>query len=414
MSTPTLSVSSLALALVVSMGSLAPGHATGNDGDDHAWPQWDGPARNGRSTETNWVSVGRDDSLWDTEVGLGYSTVVVQDGRLYTMGYDVEAGIDMVWCVDAKTGEEIWVHTYPSEIWNQAHKGGTVNTPTIDGDVVYTLNREGNAYCLDAKTGEVKWHQSLNEQHELESPTWGFSASPLVIGDELILNCGKVLSLDKATGEARWVSRDFGHGYGTAAAFELEGKPVVAVLNGNGVGIVSREDGEELYFHDFPGQGRGVNAATPVAIDDALFVSSGPRGAAALLAFSEGEVIPVWENRNMANSFSGCVRIGDNLYGFHQSILKCIDIDGQTQWEQRGLGNGAVTGTPKRLVVMTAKGELIVIAATPGGYEEQSKVRLFEEGNYWTKPILVNGIIYCRSSEGRLIARDHRPVQDGE
>ncbi len=402
------------LALALSFTAAVP-LARANDGEDgFSWPQWDGPDRNGVSLETEWASAGKADNLWQADLGIGYSTVVVGGGYAYTMGYDVEAGIDVVWCFDAMTGEEVWAHTYPSKIWNQAHKGGTVNTPSIDGDVVYTLNREGNAYCLDAKTGAVKWHQSLKEQHELEYPTWGFSASPLVLENELILNCGKLLSLDKQTGEANWASQDYGHGYGTANAFELEGKPVVAALNGNGLAVLSRETGDELYFYEFGGQGRGVNAATPVRIDDALFISSGPRGGGALLAFAGDELIPVWENRNMANSFSGCVRIGDYLYGFHQNVLRCINLEGEVQWEERGIGNGAVTGTQDRVLVMGGTGEMIVIAADPGEFHELSRVKLFEEGNYWTKPILANGIVYCRSSEGRLVARDHRKAKDGK
>ncbi len=383
----------------------------GNDGDDFTWPQWDGPDRNGHTKENAWSSTGKEESLWEMEVGLGYSTVTIADGRLFTMGYDVDAGLDLVWCLDPLTGEEIWVHTYESKIWNQAHEGGTVNTPSIDGDVVYTLNREGNAYCLDAETGDVVWHNNLMDEeagNELTSPTWGYSASPLVLENELILNCGRILSLDKKTGEIQWASKDYGHAYGTAAAFELEGKPVVAVLNGNGVGIVSRETGEELYYQQFGGQGRGVNAATPIVIDDAVFVSSGTLPGGALFAFGDGELIPVWENREMSNSFSGCVKMGDYMYGFDQALLKCIDLDGHKMWEERGIGNGAVLGAGERIILMGGTGELIVAEATPKEFKELSRVQLFDSGSYWSKPILVNGVIYCRSSKGSLVARDHR------
>jgi len=61
-----------------------------------------------------------------------------------------------------------------------------------------------------------------------------------------------------------------------------------------------------------------------------------------------------------------------------------------------------------RLLVMGGTSELIVAKANPERFEELSRVQLFEEGRYWTKPILVNGIVYCRSSKGTLVARDHR------
>lgn len=390
--------------------SLALGGALPTPTEGFAWPQWDGPERTGVSSERNWRSTGKGEHLWEAELGLGYSTVSVQDGRLYTMGYDREAKLDSVFCLDALTGEVLWQHSYPSEIWNQAHEGGTVNTPSIDGDVVYSLNREGNLYCLDAKTGAVRWHRDLmpaDNPHDLEIPTWGYSASPLVVGDELYLNCGRMLSIDKATGEVLWASEDYGHGYGTPIVFAYEEQPLLAALNGRGLGVVSCADGSERWFHEFAGRDRGVNAATPVWMKDSLFISSGtiPGGARVLLG---EELKPAWENREMANGLSGCVLVSGYLYGFDQQTLKCIDRDGIPQWEQRGIGNGALTAAGDRLILMGGDGHLIVAEAAPEEFIELSNVPLFDEGRYWTKPILCNGIIYCRSSRGRMIARDHR------
>jgi outer membrane protein assembly factor BamB len=308
---------------------------------------------------------------------------------------------------DAATGEEIWAHPYPSELWDQAHRGGTLSTPSIDGDVVYTLNREGNLFCFEAATGAVLWHRQLAEELEVELPTWGFSASPLVLEGELVINAGKILSLSKKTGELRWASRDYGHAYCTPAAFELAGKPALAVLNGNGVGVVGRADGKELYFAERTSTG-GISAATPIVIDDAVFVSSNRIGGGTLLAFGEDGLEVVWESRAMTTQMSGCVLMGEHLFGFDQSVLKCIDVYGEEKWSERGIGNGAVTGTPGRLLLMSSRGELIVAEATPAEYRELSRAKLFDSGVYWTVPVLVNGLVYCRSNEGRLVCRDHR------
>jgi outer membrane protein assembly factor BamB len=384
--------------------------------DDWAWPQWDGPELSGISTETAWTSEGRAEDLWRVELGLGYSAVSVVDGRLYTMGYDPEAGLDSVWCLDALTGETVWRHTYYSDLWDMAHEGGTVNTPSVDtsGEEarVFALNREGNLFCLDAASGAVRWHTFLlseGNQHELEYPRWGFSAAPLLVGDDLILNCGRVLSVDKQSGEVKWKSEDYGHAYGTPLAFEHEGQPVIAVLNGERLGVVSRADGTQLYATEFAGTGRGVNGATPVRIEDSLFVSSSsiPAGARFRLG-AEGELVELWKNQEMVSSFSGCVKVDDHLYGFDRGILKCLDLDGTTVWAERGIDNGAVMAAGDRLLVMGGTGELIVAYATPELFDELSRAPLFEEGRYWTKPILVNGIVYCRSSKGTLVARDHR------
>ncbi|MEM9803324.1 MAG: PQQ-binding-like beta-propeller repeat protein, partial [Planctomycetota bacterium] len=298
------------------------------------------------------------------------------------------------------------------EIWNRAHEGGTVNTPSIDGDVVYSLNREGNLFCLDGKTGEVVWHNFLmgdDNAHELEIPVWGFSASPLVVGDDLFLNCGRILSIDKETGDVLWRSDDYGHGYGTPIAFELDGENLLAATNGAKVCVVNQEDGSEVASVEFAGKTRGINAATPVLIEEnTIFVTSGTLGAGARYAIEDGKLVEVWQNREMINSFSGCVKVGDHLYGFDRQILECMDVEGNSMWSERGIGNGAVLAAGDRLLVMGGTGELIVAKASPEAYEVLSKVKLFEEGRFWTKPILVNGVIYCRNSKGALVARDHR------
>lgn len=378
--------------------------------DGASWPQWHGPARNGVSTETDWTPGGK--ALWETEVGLGYSSVVVQDGRLYTMGYNEEFAEDLVWCLDALTGEEVWVHPYPAKIWNEAHRGGTVNTPTVEGDAVYSLNREGNLFRLDAETGEVLWHVNITEEHGVTPPRWGFSASPVVHGDRLILNAGKVLCLSQEDGALQWSSKNYGQAYATPTPLELRGKQVVAVLNGGGLGVLDAADGTELYTHGFgSGQARGVTASAPVAIDETVFVSSQPAGGGARLAFGEDEVEVLWENKTLVTGLSEAVLVDGHLYGFDNEVLKCVDVDGNEKWNRRGIGAGAVMGTPDRILVMGGDGALTVVAASPEEYNELSRAELFDTGKLWTKPILVGGVIYCRSSDGGLIARDHRSEQ---
>jgi len=403
----------LSLSLLVSVSLLAGFARPSADGDEEGWPQWRGPHLDGITTEGAWTPKGKEKSLWEREVGLGYSSVAVAKGRLYTLGFQVEDGVDVVWCLDAKTGEELWAHPYPAKIWNQFHEGGTLTTPTIDGDAVYTLNREGAFFCFDAESGEVRYERQLVKELKVEPPTWGFSASPLVLGDELYVNVGKVLSLDKKTGKTKWTSKDYGHAYSTPVPFEWEGKSTLAVFNGAGLVLIGRKDGKELAFHEWKTQ-YDVNAASPIVVEDALFISSGYNRGGALVAMTDEGLVPVWETRSMKTQMSGGVLMDGHLYGFDDSVLKCFGLDGEEKWAERGLGKGALLGAPGRLVVMSAKGELVVATASPEGYEELSRAKVIDDGGvFWTTPVLVDGLIYGRSNRGTLVCRDHRTPAPG-
>ncbi|MFQ5504148.1 MAG: PQQ-binding-like beta-propeller repeat protein, partial [Planctomycetota bacterium] len=250
------------------------------------WPQWRGPDRDGVSTESGWSVKGKPDNLWLTNVGSGYSTVSIVDGRIYTMGHDAEEQKDTIWCIDAEEGSDIWSHSFPARTMARMHGGGTLSTPSVDGERVFVSNREGKMFCLSAKSGKVRWSKDLREEHGLRLPTWGLAASPLVLDDMVVMNVGLVLAFDK-DGELIWQSqRNYGHCYSTPVDITLNGRPRLAVFGGEGLVILDRKSGEELAFHEFRNRSR-VNAATPVVLGNKIFISSGYNKGCAMLEASE-------------------------------------------------------------------------------------------------------------------------------
>ncbi|MCZ6837432.1 MAG: PQQ-binding-like beta-propeller repeat protein [Planctomycetota bacterium] len=117
--------------------------------------------------------------MWRKQLGVGHSSFAISDGRLYTMGYDEETSEDVVYCLNPETGEEIWTHRYEADIWNENHAGGTLTTPSVDGDSVYTFNREGKLFRLDAATGQVQWSRNLQEELKVTLPNGASPHRPL-------------------------------------------------------------------------------------------------------------------------------------------------------------------------------------------------------------------------------------------
>ena len=194
------------------------------------WHQWLGPNRNNISAETGWSTDWGEDGpkvLWRKKVGLGFSAVSVAKGLAYTMGNDGKS--DTVWCFNADTGEQVWKKSYAC---GKGDHAGPRCTPTVDGDVVYTLSYYGHLYCFDAKKGKIVWSKDLGKELGLRPSKWGFASSPLVDGDRLIVSAGMVLALNKKDGKVIWKTPKTQAGYSSPVLMTVGGKKCLAIFSG--------------------------------------------------------------------------------------------------------------------------------------------------------------------------------------
>jgi outer membrane protein assembly factor BamB len=174
------------------------------------WPQWRGPLRNDISTETGllkqWPAGGPPLAWKATGCGVGYSSVAVARGRIFTMGDS--AGTSHVRAFDERTGQPLW--TSPPLGKAAGDPPGTRSTPTVDGDLVYALGQLGDWVCLEAATGKERWRKSLKDLGG-SAPGWLYAESPLVDGDKVVCTPGgprgAIVALDKKTGELIWQSK---------------------------------------------------------------------------------------------------------------------------------------------------------------------------------------------------------------
>jgi outer membrane protein assembly factor BamB len=374
-----------------------PGTSGPND-----WPQWRGPDRTGVSAETGWRTdwaANPPKTLWKVPVGVGFSTVSVSGGRLYTMGN--ADGKDTVFCLNAETGEKVWAHSYPV---------GNVDHP---GTRIYTLSQAGDLFCLGAADGKVVWQSQVTKDFGVKKPQWGFACSSVVLGKNLIIDLGPVVALDKATGKEVWRGGTDAPAYGSPFAFKLGDKTLIASFNASGPIVVDAADGKVVGKSKWETAWK-VNAVTPIVVGDTFFISSGYDRGAAVFQIGPDGLKTVWENRNMRNHANNCVLWKGFLYGFDgqvdQGSLTCVEYKtGEKKWAAKDVKAGALMAADGKLIAMHSKGDLVVAEAAPEAYKELGRIKVFpgDAETCWTQPVLSNGRIYCRSHHpGDLVCLD--------
>jgi outer membrane protein assembly factor BamB len=372
------------------------------------WPIWRGPTYDGLSTESNWQLSGDPTVIWEAEIGLGFSSFVVSNGRVMTSGHADDE--DTVFCLDAKTGKEIWKHSYPADLGDKYYEGGTSATPTFDGDKVYHLSRWGDLFCFEVATGKVVWEKNVQKETGANLPDWGFASAPLVQENLLILNVGKAgMAVEKTSGKIVWKSEVDSAGYSTPYPISQDGRQLAIIGSADAYVAVDVKTGNHLWSYKWNTR-YGVNAADPILSGKQLFISSGYNKGCTLLKLGSGPPEKVWENKSLKNMFNSSVLIDGYLYGIDgdqnsRAGLKCVRFsDGQEMWSEN-VGFGSLMAADGRLIILSAKGELIVVKANAENFDEESRAQILN-GKCWSAPVLANGLLYARNAEGRVVCLD--------
>jgi len=378
------------------------------------WPQWRGPDRNGISAEKNWLDqwpAAGPAIAWRASVGLGASSFVVGNGRVYTMGH--ADGKDTVFCFEATSGKPLWKHSYPAELGDKFFEGGTTGTPTLDGDRLVALSRWGDAFCFEAATGKIIWSVNVQKETGCPVPDWGFTGAPLVLDGRLILNVGEAgLALDKSTGKVLWKSAAKNAGYSTPLPVELNGRSLVVLGSSKSYLAVDPVDGKEAWRAPWVTE-YGVNAADPIVSGGKMFISTGYGKGAALFALGASTPEEVWRVRSFRTQLNAAVLHDGHLYGVDGDTtsiasLKCLEFaTGKELWAHKDFRTGAVSMADGRLIALSGTGTLMIAPASPTGFTPTASAKLLD-GKCWAAPVLANGLIYCRNTSGSVVVVDGR------
>ena len=374
------------------------------------WSQWRGPSRDGISEETGllqeWPKSGPPLAWRSNGVGNGYSSFSTSGGRLYTLG--ARAGVEYVIALDRATGKKVW-ETQNGRRFENDRGDGPRSTPTVEGDRLYVLGGNGDLTCLEHATGKKIWSVNIVQRFGGVNPYWGYSESPLILGDRILVNTGGrgagIAAVSTADGSTLWRQHNDGAGYSSPMLMRTGSLNQVIFFTEDRAMAVDPRDGRLLWSYNKANNGT-ANIATPIVRGTRVFVSSDYGTGGALLdvraAGNLATANEVYFTRDMRNHHASSVLVGDHLYGFSSSILTALMFDtGKTVWRDRSVGKGSLIFADGRLYLYSEDSVVGLAEASPAGYREHGRFTLAQQSGLptWSHPIIAGGLLIIRDQD---------------
>lgn len=372
------------------------------------WNGFRGPARDGIipgvRIVTDWAAS-PPVQLWRRPIGPGWSSFAVHGDLIYTQEQRGEH--EMVSCYKLSTGEPVWMHRDPARFYESNGGAGPRGTPSVHSGRVYTAGATGIVNALDAGTGAVLWSRNGAADTGVDIPGWGFTSSPLVVDDLVIVAfSGRLVAYDAASGNPRWLGPTGGAGYSSPHLLTIDGVPQVLLLRGSRTISVSPADGTLLWDHTWQ---PGASIVQPAVTGDGDVLinaadamgGQGIRRLAVARQSSGWTVEERWTSRALKPYFNDFVVHEGHAYGFDGSILSSIDLaDGTRKWKGGRYGQGQMILFPDQdlLLVLSEEGELALVSATPDKFTEIARFKALE-GKTWNHPVLVGDVLLVRNGE---------------
>ncbi len=368
------------------------------------WPGFRGPERDGISRgvriETNW-SASPPVELWRRPIGPGWSSFAVRGDLLYTQ--EQRGDDEVVTCYNATTGEPVWTHRDAARFFEANAGAGPRGTPTLSDGRVYTLGATGILNALDADNGAVVWSRNAASDTSTKVPDWGFSSSPLVVDDVVIVAvAGQLVAYDLATGDPRWFGPAGGDGYSSPHLMTIDGVAQILLLSEAGATSVAPSDGTVLWEH--PWLGGPIVQPALTADGDILISASATSGTRRIaVAHSPGgwSVEERWTSAGLKPYFNDFVVHQGHAFGFDGRIIACIDLaNGTRKWKGGRYGSGQLVLLPDQglLLVLSEEGELALVGAAADQFRELARVPAIE-GKTWNHPVLAGDRLLVRNGQ---------------
>jgi len=386
------------------------------------WPQFLGPSRNNRADDDELPPRFPPSTAarLSYAVGAGYAGPAVVGDRILLFHRDGDT--ERLEAIDRATGTSVWKADAPT-----AYQGGyNADTgprcvPTAADGRVFAFGADGRLRCVSLADGTVHWQRDL--ARELQSPEgyFGVGSSPLVVGPRVLVHVGGrsgagIVALDVTNGETVWSRTEDPVSYASPILADRGGQPTALFLSRYALFGIDPADGTIAFTHAFGKRGLTVTGASPIVLDDRVFLSASYQiGAECLRIRADGAPERIWGGDSILSSqYANAVFHQGYLFGTHgredgpPSELRCVDAaTGNVAWRRPDAGVCHIIAAGDRLLVVEVQhGDIVLVSANPQRYEELDRRHLAEE-SLRPLPALANGELLLRThtdqNTGRLL-----------
>ncbi len=397
------------LPVALAQGALAPRGTNAAPAErlTGSWPQFLGPNRDatlaGPRLARDWVAHPPQE-LWRRPVGAGWSGFAVAGSVAVTQ--EQRGPDETVVAYDALSGRPLWAHADAARYFTTIAGEGPRATPAIDGDRVFTAGATGILNCLDLQTGRLIWSKEILRENGGSLPGWGWSVSPLVRGDLVVVSAGganerSLVAYHKQSGQFAWGAGHDRVGYSSPVVFALGGAPQILMFNASS--IAGHDAGSGRWLWEYPWRSSNPNVAVPVQLPgDRVLVSSGYGvGSEALqVAKTPGggwQAKRVWKSTRLKAKFTNVVFHDGFIYGLDDGILVCLDAaTGEQKWKDGRYGHGQVILVDKLLLLTAENGEVALLEPGPRERRELGRFTAFRTKT-WNPPALAGEWLFLRT-----------------
>lgn len=375
--------------------------------------QWRGPERSGIYPESgllkSWPQNGPE-LLWSAEmIGNGFAAPVVTPEKLFING-EME-GMSFLFAFDLK-GKLLWKSPNGAEFTGSGYASsfpGARSTPTVIGDLVYSMSGKGRLACFEVLSGKEKWAVELVKDLKGLDSEFGFAESPLIDGELVFCMPGgpvnNVVALNRFTGKQVWTSKALGDttSFTSPQLVVLPTRKLLVTLSRHYIFAVDTKNGELLWSQKLLNyRYDGEHCNTPVFANGMLYYNAADEngnGMVKLELSPDGKSIrELWRTKDAANGFGGfVVSIGHVFLANAKKQLIALEIGGGKVVTTLRPASGSVVMSGNRLYVYNDNGDMKLIAFENNAFSEISKFKVNKGSKeHFSHPVIAGGVLYIR------------------